>query len=44
MIVVMPVINIQTNPDTKSLSFWDLLGLAVWAVGFYFEAVGDYQV
>lgn len=41
LIIALPVIhtnrtNIQLNPFT-------FIGLAIWLVGFYFEAVGDYQ-
>lgn len=33
------------SPDTAPVfTFWDVLGLLVWSVGFFFEAVGDYQL
>jgi len=27
-----------------SLGFWSLLGIIVWAIGYFFEVVGDYQL
>ena len=28
----------------QALTILDILGIAVWALGFFFEAVGDYQL
>ncbi|MBV6474064.1 MAG: hypothetical protein JPMHGGIA_02366 [Saprospiraceae bacterium] len=35
------IVNRYAGPDT---GFWDVLGVAVWFVGFYFEVVGDAQL
>jgi steroid 5-alpha reductase family enzyme len=37
---VIVVINAQGGP----LGSWDLIGVAVWLIGFLFEAIGDYQL
>lgn len=34
----------QTGPQTAALGFLDFLGLLVWAVGFFFETVGDFEL
>lgn len=34
----------QMSPVPARLSWLDLLGLLFWIVGFFFEAVGDYQL
>ncbi|RUL84638.1 DUF1295 domain-containing protein [Tautonia sociabilis] len=40
--VALPVMAGQL--DTSPIGFWNLLGVALWTVGFLFEAVGDYQL
>jgi len=49
-IVVFPALWINANESTQITSILDLagitllLGLLIWIMGFYFEAVGDYQL
>ena len=43
LIIAYPIILINRTAQ-KELNFLDLLGLAVWLTGFFFEAVGDYQL
>ena len=42
-LIVLPVLWINKNAGTD-IGLLDLLGVAVWLVGFYFEAVGDAQL
>ncbi|MBN1285199.1 MAG: DUF1295 domain-containing protein [Anaerolineae bacterium] len=42
-VVSAPLLAAQISP-TPDLGLPDLLGAAVWGVGFYFEAVGDWQM
>ncbi len=42
-LVVLPVIHINRTSFT-TLTYLDFLGLIVWIIGFFFEAVGDYQL
>lgn len=43
-IVSLPVQVVHLPEARRSISFLAVLGLVVWAVGFYFEAVGDHQM
>jgi len=43
VVIAWSVIFINMHP-ARGLSFLDALGLLVWATGFFFEAVGDYQL
>ena len=43
VVVSLPVIVVNSNAPV-SLSYISLVGCIVWAVGFYFESVGDYQL
>ena len=43
-IIALPVQVAQAGPSPEGLTVLDLLGLAVWTVGFAFEAVGDRQL
>lgn len=42
--VALPVQLAAWHDDLASLSWLDGLGAALWLVGFYFEAVGDWQL
>lgn len=42
-LIASPVLRINEAPGTE-LGWLDGVGLAVWLVGFYFEAVGDAQL
>lgn len=42
-LIVVPVVLINTNAGS-GLGLLDIVGLLIWLVGFYFEAVGDAQL
>ncbi len=42
-LIILPVLLINKGPAT-ALGLFDLVGVAVWLLGFYFEAVGDAQL
>lgn len=42
-LIVLPVLIIQKSSGSP-LGFFDLLGVMVWLIGMYFEAVGDAQL
>ncbi|MEC9466402.1 MAG: DUF1295 domain-containing protein [Myxococcota bacterium] len=45
LLVASPVLFVMGSPEaTAPLGFTDYLGLSLWAIGFYFEAVGDWQL
>ena len=39
-----PLLGAQAGPGTTRLTILDLAAAAVWALGFFFEAVGDWQM
>jgi steroid 5-alpha reductase family enzyme len=41
--VATPILLVNTSPDT-TFGLLEFAGLAVWLIGFYFEAVGDKQL
>jgi steroid 5-alpha reductase family enzyme len=43
LFVSYPIVLVNVSPK-KGLSVLDLAGTLVWLVGFFFEAVGDYQL
>jgi steroid 5-alpha reductase family enzyme len=43
-LIVTPVLTAEFNATPDSITFFDLLGTVVWAIGFFFEAVGDWQL
>ena len=43
LIIIYPVLLINHSKETE-IVFLDILGLIIWLVGFFFEAVGDYQL
>jgi len=43
-VIASPLTAIQLPSVDDSLGFLDYLGVIVWAIGFFFEAVGDYQL
>ncbi len=43
-IISTPLLAAQLRPSPAHLTFFDFAGLAFWLVGFFFEAVGDYQL
>jgi steroid 5-alpha reductase family enzyme len=44
MVMITFPIMIAMTYDQGALGILDWIGLGVWAVGFFFEAVGDYQL
>lgn len=42
-LIALPIIFINKNA-TDVFSFFHVLGLALWGIGFYFESVGDSQL
>lgn len=43
-LIASPLTAIQLPVFNDSLGFLDYLGVIVWAIGFFFEAIGDYQL
>jgi steroid 5-alpha reductase family enzyme len=39
-----PLLLAQISPTPNAITIFDVLGLIVWIVGFYFESVGDAQL
>lgn len=44
MIVSLPLLGISSSTHPGNLNLLDYLGIAVWLIGFMFEAGGDYQL
>lgn len=43
-VIGLPLLAAQYYPTPERLTWLDWLGLGVWVVGFYFEAIGDWQL
>ena len=43
-IISIPLLAAQFFPGPERLTVLDFLGIAVWLVGFFFEAAGDFQL
>jgi len=43
-LIAMPLLQIQVSRKPAALSWLDLLGLVLFATGFFFEVVGDFQL
>lgn len=43
-IVSLPVQAAQVYPDPKDLGILDFIGIGIWAIGLFFESVGDAQL
>lgn len=43
-IISIPLLAAQYRGLPATLTFIDMIGLLIWLVGFFFEAVGDYQL
>ncbi len=43
-LVSWPLLAVLAGPGSPSLRLLDLLAILVWGTGFFFEAVGDYQL
>lgn len=44
LIVALPIIAALTHPEDEVFSTFNLLGVALWMCGFYFELNGDLQL
>ena len=44
LIIASPLLAVQTVANISSLVVINVIGFAVWAIGFFFEAVSDYQL
>jgi steroid 5-alpha reductase family enzyme len=43
-IIAIPLLTVQATTEQTSLKILDYAATIVWAIGFFFEAVGDYQL
>jgi steroid 5-alpha reductase family enzyme len=43
-VISAPLLAAQLSPTPARLIWLDFVGVAVWAIGFFFEAVGDWQL
>lgn len=43
-IISMPLQLAQTSPEPAQLTIFDFAGVSVWAIGFLFESIGDWQL
>lgn len=43
LIISYPVMLVNRSKADR-FTFWDVVGIGVWLVGFFFEATGDYQL
>lgn len=44
LVVATPMMIANTTDTSNSLAWNSLLGLVIWALGFFFEAIGDLQL
>jgi steroid 5-alpha reductase family enzyme len=44
VMIAVPLVAVQTARDGQALTWFDAPGIAVWAAGFLFEALGDHQL
>ncbi|TVR76570.1 MAG: DUF1295 domain-containing protein, partial [Chitinophagaceae bacterium] len=42
-VILFPVLTVIYS-EISTFSFWHAAGLLIWITGFYFEAIGDYQL
>jgi len=43
-LISSPLLAAQISPLPPHLTIWDTLAVLVWGIGFFFEAVGDWQL
>ncbi len=43
-VIAVPLLAAQIDSNSNKMMIWDVLGIIVWAIGFFFEAVGDVQL
>jgi steroid 5-alpha reductase family enzyme len=41
-LISAPLLAVHISPSSERLIWFDFLAVGVWAIGFFFEAVGDY--
>jgi steroid 5-alpha reductase family enzyme len=44
LIIASPLLTVQSVANVSSLIVVNVVGIAVWGIGFFFEAVSDYQL
>jgi steroid 5-alpha reductase family enzyme len=44
LIVSLPLLGVNLNTQNNELHALDYLAIFIWCIGFFFEAVGDYQL
>lgn len=43
MIVSLPILFVMTG-SSQQFFWWNILGIVIWAIGFGYEVIGDYQL
>lgn len=43
-LVSAPLVAAQASPEPDHLTVFDILAILIWIIGFFFEAVGDWQL
>ena len=43
-LISAPIVHIQSAQQGTQIGFLEILGIVIWAIGFFFEAFGDYQL
>ncbi len=43
-VVSLPILLIALFGDGQGIGTWGMIGIGIWLVGFYFEAIGDLQL
>ena len=43
-VISIPLLAAQFDTGSNRLIVWDFIGMALWGIGFFFEAVGDVQL
>lgn len=44
-IIALPIMHIfASNPKSDTFSWWQIIGVILWMIGFTFEVAGDYQL
>jgi steroid 5-alpha reductase family enzyme len=43
-IIASPILAVQTFSNVSSLTVVNVAGIVIWGIGFFFEAVSDYQL
>jgi steroid 5-alpha reductase family enzyme len=43
-VISTPLLSAQLRSNSNALNILDYMGVAIWAIGFFFEAAGDWQL